>query len=82
MDVKTIRHLRKKARLTQGEMATRIGLKLRRYNVIEGGTVPLGTMHLNAIAMAFMRLAVEQKNPELIPTNLLELTEDLRRLSS
>ena len=82
MDIDTIRRLRKKAGLTQGDMAARIGLRLRRYNGIEEGAAPLGAIHLNAIGIVFLRLAVERQDPELIPANLLERVGGLRELTS
>jgi len=72
--------IRATLRLTQAEMAERIGLGLRAYQDIEGGVSKVRQIHIAAVERAALALAVERGNPMLAPASVRREALEIARL--
>jgi DNA-binding XRE family transcriptional regulator len=73
-DAEGLKELRRTCKLSQGEMAARLGLSLRAYQDIETGASPYRKLHRLAVERLALELAVEDGNAKILP-------EDLQRLA-
>jgi len=80
MSVDTLETVRKLAGLTQGEMASRIGLGLSAYEDLKNGLSSFKTRHKLALERASLTLAVEQKNINLAVPSVRRDALDLAKL--
>lgn len=80
MDLPDIIALRKRLGWTQAQMAERIGIGLRAWQIIEGDPSKLRTMHVHAVERAALAAAVEQGDPMLAPASVRKQALDLARM--
>jgi len=71
---------RKALRLTQAEMAERMGLSMRGYQDIETGKAELRKIHILAFERAALTRAIESSKPMSAPPSIRKDALDLARL--
>ena len=74
MDGIALKDLRIQSGLTQSEMADRIGIKLRQYQSFENGAANIKPIHVAAINLASLRLAIDQGKPDLATDDARDIT--------
>lgn len=66
-----LRGVREILGLGQTEMAKRMGLSLRNYQRLETGEREVGRRHIRLAELVALEVAIEKKDPDLVPEELL-----------
>ena len=74
MSAKSMRELRRRASLTQAEMAMRLGLSYRGYQELEAERASFSERHRSMLERVSLRIAVDQGDISLaLPSILIEV---------